>query len=282
MKYKSVTVIGLGLIGGSVCRAIKKFEASEVVTGIDKSSEVIEFALKNGIVDKAGTELDKAIDSEVVVIATYVDRISDTVEKIIPNLKKGCLITDVGSVKSSIVNRVESIIPDDIYFIGSHPIAGNESSGIENSDPDLFKDKIVVVTPTGNSNDELLSKTKSFWESIGGRVLSLDPGTHDRVFAYVSHLPHAVAYSLVNAVGSTDFVDNILSYSGGGLKDYTRIAASSPEMWKTIFIENKEPVLESIKTFKENLEKTESAIKNDDLNELMNILKQAQKLKFTE
>ena len=282
MKYGCVAVAGLGLIGGSVCRAIKKSGVSEVIFGIDTDKETLEFALKNRIIDRGSTELDKVVDPEFVVVATYVEIIPETVEKIIPQLSKGCVITDVGSVKSNIVSKVEGIIPENIYFVGSHPVAGTESSGIECSDAEIFSGKKVIVTPTERTAGHALDEVGSFWESIGCGVISLDPKTHDKVFAYVSHLPHAVAYSLINAVGSANVVDDIFSYSGGGLKDYTRIAASSPGMWKTIFLENKDSILESIKVFKGNLEKAESAIRNENLNELTDILEQAQKLKLTE
>ena len=282
MKFDSVTVIGLGLIGGSVCRAIKKSDAAVEVVGIDSDEEVLKFAVDNGIVDRGSSVLENIVDSELVVIATYVDKITETVQEIFPSLNKGCVITDVGSVKSEVVSKIEGIVPAGIYFVGSHPIAGSECSGIENSDADLFNGKNVIVTPTEKSEKHALDKVTSFWASIGGKVISLDPETHDRVFAYVSHLPHLVAYSLVNSVGSSDIVENIFSYSGGGLKDFTRISASSPEMWKTIFLQNKEFILESIKNFKLNIEKTESAIRNDDLNELMKLLENAHELKSSE
>ena len=282
MKFDSVTVIGLGLIGGSVCRAIKKSDAAVEVVGIDSDEEVLKFAVDNGIVDRGSSVLENIVDSELVVIATYVDKITETVQEIFPSLNKGCVITDVGSVKSEVVSKIEGIVPAGIYFVGSHPIAGSECSGIENSDADLFNGKNVIVTPTEKSEKHALDKVTSFWASIGGKVISLDPETHDRVFAYVSHLPHLVAYSLVNSVGSSDIVENIFSYSGGGLKDFTRISASSPEMWKTIFLQNKEYILESIKNFKLNIEKTESAIRNDDLNELMKLLENAHELKSSE
>ena len=282
MKFDSVTAIGLGLVGGSVCKAIKKFGTSREVVGIDSDREVLEFAIKKGIVDKGSVDVDESIDSEFVVIATYVDQIFETVEKIVPNLKTGCVITDVGSVKSSIVTKIDSLLTDEVHFVGSHPVAGREHSGIENSDADLFNGNSIIVTPTEKSGDTAVERVTSFWHSLGGTVLSLDPKTHDKIFAYVSHLPHLVAYSLVNSVASADIVDDIFSYSGGGLKDYTRVAASSPEMWKTIFFRNKDYILESTKTFKMSVEKIESAIKNEDINELMCVLENAQRLKLLE
>ena len=281
MKFENVAVVGLGLIGGSVCRAIKKFNSSANVVGIDSDKEVLQFAKKEGLVDSVSTDFNVASGSNFVVVATYVDSIYDTVEKLLPELRKGCVVTDVGSVKSEIVNKVENLLPQEIHFIGSHPIAGKEHSGIENSDAGLFEGKKIVITPSERSDISAINETTAFWSSIGGEVVRLDPIVHDRVFAYVSHLPHVVAYSLINSVASSDVVDDIFNYSGGGLHDYTRIAASSPEMWKSIFLQNRDSLLESIKTFKLNLEKAESAIKNNDLNELMHILENAQKLKLS-
>jgi len=278
VKIDSVAVIGIGLIGGSVCRAVKKFEVSREVIGIDSDERVLQFAVAEGIVDRALVEPSGVIDSEVVVIATYVDTISDIIERILPNLKEGCLITDVGSVKSNVVNGVNKVLNDKVFFIGSHPIAGKEHSGIKNSTPDLFNGKKVIVTPTNDSNEAAVEKITDFWVSLGAEVVTLAPEFHDRIFAYVSHLPHLAAYSLVNSVSSAN-VDNIFSYSGGGLKDYTRISASSPQMWKTIFLQNKRYILESMEAFKINIEKLESAIKNEDIDELMHILESAENVR---
>lgn len=279
MKLNSVAVIGLGLIGGSVCRAVKEFDSDIEVVGIDTDKRVIDYALKNKILDTGSTELREELNSDLVIIATYVDRIVETFEKVLPFLKDGCVVTDVGSVKSAVVEKIENMQNGGFYFLGSHPIAGSENPGIENSDEHLFRDKNVIVTPTGNTSEVALELVSSFWKSLGCNVIELDPEKHDEVFAYVSHLPHVIAYSLINAVSSSDVVDNIFLYSGGGLNDFTRIASSSPEMWNTIFIENKEKILDSINRFKESIEKTESAIKNSNLKELMMILENAKKIK---
>ncbi|MGI9533614.1 MAG: prephenate dehydrogenase [Thermodesulfobacteriota bacterium] len=282
MKFNSVTVIGLGLIGGSICRAIKEYRASTEVIGIDADKEVLDFAVNNGIIDRGSSDYDIAIDSEIVVIATYVDTIPETFEKIVPSLNKGTVVTDTGSVKSNLVNKIDGLLNANVHFVGSHPIAGTQFSGIKSSDAELFKGKDIVITPTEKSKEAAIKSVTAFWGSLGGRVINLDPATHDKIFAYVSHLPHVVAYSLINSVASSNIADDIFNFSGGGLKDYTRIAASSPEMWKTIFMENKDSILESIEKFKKNIEKAESAIKNEDLNELNNILEHAQKLKLSE
>ena len=138
-----------------------------------------------------------------------------------------------------------------------------------------------MITPTGNTDDNSIDTVSKFWRIIGSNVLRMDPGLHDRIFAYVSHLPHVAAYTLINTLDSSN-IDNIFSYSGGGLKDYTRIASSSPEMWKTIFMQNKGPVLETIKVFKDNLDLLESAIRDDDLNRLQTILEKAQEKKLSD
>ncbi len=278
----SVSVIGLGLIGGSVCRAMKKFGTFREVVGIDSDKRVVNFAISGGIVDRGSTDLEKVIDSDLVVIATYVDTIAEIVEKIEPFLKKNCLITDVGSVKSVIVAKIESILSGKkVHFVGSHPIAGKEHSGIEHSDADIFREKKVVVTPTSKSSESSVQKVSDLWCMLGAEVFILDPETHDKTFAHVSHLPHLLAYSLVNSIASAS-IDNAFRYSGGSLKDFTRIAASSPEMWKTIFLQNKDSVLKSIEAFKVSLETLGSAIKNEETDQLMSFLEKASELKLSE
>lgn len=281
MSVDKITVIGLGLIGGSLCRAIKKYGAANEIIGFDMDAGVRSYAEQNGIVDSCLENLKQNNDSQLVIVATYVDKISETVKEILPYLEKGCVITDVGSVKTPVMKSVESFINNDFHFVGSHPIAGSEKPGIKNSDPDLFNGSNTIVTPTDKSSKESIEKVSTFWSAIGSNVLIMNPELHDNIFAYVSHLPHVVAYTLINTVSSSD-IENIFSFSGGGLKDYTRIAYSSPEMWKTIFMQNKNSVLESIKNFKKNLELIESAIEGDDLNKLQNLLENAQKNKSSE
>jgi len=281
MSVDKITVIGLGLIGGSLCRAIKKYGAANEIIGFDMDAGVRSYPEQNGIVDSCLENLKQNNDSQLVIVATYVDKISETVKEILPYLEKGCVITDVGSVKTPVMKSVESFINNDFHFVGSHPIAGSEKSGIKNSDPDLFNGSNTIVTPTDKSSKESIEKVSTFWSAIGSNVLIMNPELHDNIFAYVSHLPHVVAYTLINTVSSSD-IKNIFSFSGGGLKDYTRIAYSSPEMWKTIFMQNKNSVLESIKNFKKNLELIESAIEGDDLNKLQNLLENAQKNKSSE
>jgi len=281
MSVNKITVIGLGLIGGSLCRAIKKYGAANEIIGFDMDAGVRSYAEQNGIVDSCLENLKQNNDSQLVIVATYVDKISETVKEILPYLEKGCVITDVGSVKTPVMKSVESFINNDFHFVGSHPIAGSEKSGIKNSDPDLFNGSNTIVTPTDKSSKESIEKVSTFWSAVGSNVLIMNPELHDNIFAYVSHLPHVVAYTLINTVSSSD-IENIFSFSGGGLKDYTRIAYSSPEMWKTIFMQNKNSVLESIKNFKKNLELIESAIEGDDLNKLQNLLENAQKNKSSE
>ena len=280
MIVDKLTVIGLGLIGGSICSAVKKHGLAGEVLGFDTDSEAGDYAVKNGFVDSCLKSLNQNNDSDLVVVATYVDRIADTVREIAPNLKQGCVITDVGSVKLNVVESVESFLDNDLIFIGSHPIAGSEKPGIENSDPNLFNNRSTIITPSENTDEQSIDFISSFWKGIGSVVLRMDPVLHDRIFAYVSHLPHIAAYTLVNTLNSSD-IENIFTYSGGGLKDYTRIASSSPEMWKTIFRQNKKYLLESIREFKNNLELIESAIEEDNLNDLQAILEKAQKNKLT-
>jgi prephenate dehydrogenase len=194
-------------------------------------------------------------------------------------VSKGTVITDVGSVKGKIVQETEEFLPSHVHFVGGHPIAGTECSGVWASDPRLFNGKRCILTPTLKTHPEALANVKSLWESVGARVFTMDAETHDRVFSFVSHLPHVVAYALVNSVASQRVLNNMLDFAGGGLRDYTRIGASSPEMWSDIFLMNRENVLESIREFKKSLERIEELVAGENLIELREELNRAVRIK---
>lgn len=261
--------------------AVKKYGAADKVAGFDTDKRVLDFALSEGIIDEHINSLNEENDSGLIVIATYVDKISDILREIIPHLNEGAVVTDVGSVKANIVRSADELTGGKVSFVGSHPIAGKENPGIENSDPDLFQGCPVVITPTEASDRRAVDTVSKFWGTLGSRVISTTPGQHDKIFALVSHLPHVVAYTLINTVSSSD-IEDIFSYSGGGLKDYTRIASSSPDMWKSIFMQNRDSVLDCIDKFKKNIELIESAIKNEDLNKLQSLLENARDAKLSE
>lgn len=278
MKFNNIAVIGLGLIGGSLCRALKDSGRVEKVIGIDSDKSVIDYALYNEIIDGGTTSFMRGLgDSEIAVICTHVKSIPGVAEDIYTLLPDGCILTDVGSVKEKIVSDVESSLPDNLFYVGGHPIAGTENCGISNSDKALFRDKKVFLTPTSSTDSKALEKISNMWETVGSNIFTLSPGLHDSIFSLVSHLPHVVAYSLVNSVLMNSEVDDIFEYAGGGLRDYTRVASSSPEMWKEIFVMNRENVLHAIRGFKNSIEEIESAIESGDEKRLLAHLSRAAK-----
>ena len=280
MKFNKVAVIGLGLIGGSIASGLKASGNVKEVIGIDNDNKTIEYGVSNNIIDKGFTKLDESIkDSDIVIIATYVDTIPAVAKELATIVSAETVITDVGSVKGSIVEKIEKSNLEDFNFIGSHPIAGKEYSGVKYSDKDLFSDKICIITPNENSDKKAVQRVSDLWDIAGCNVIKLEPKLHDFIFSNVSHLPHVVAYSLIKTVATADSDLNLFNYAGGGLNDFTRIAASSPEMWTTIFSENKDALLESIKRFRNNVEEIEKAIESEDRDELLKILSHSQYLK---
>jgi prephenate dehydrogenase len=276
MKFEKITVVGLGLIGGSLARALKESGQVGTVAGVDTSKDTIEYALENGVADSASADVAEGVSgADIIVIATHVGIIADTVKTVSQMASEGAVITDVGSVKSSIINAVEPEMPGNIHFVAGHPIAGTENSGVQSADADLFKGRRTILTPTDNTDSEAKSKVKEMWVLAGSTVYEMDPGTHDHIFGIVSHLPHVIAYSLMNTVLNAQDSELLMEFAGGGLKDYTRVAASSPEMWVNIFKSNKDQLLEAISKFKISLQSIEDAIQREDFDALLEELNRA-------
>ncbi|MGQ0793154.1 MAG: prephenate dehydrogenase [Deltaproteobacteria bacterium] len=267
MTFSKITIVGLGLIGGSLASALKEAKAAEEVWGVDLNPKALEYALSAGVVDRASSKIDRASvgGAEIIVAATHVGAIPQIARAVVSEASAGAVITDVGSVKSGIVAEIAKFIPPHLRFVGGHPIAGTERSGVWAANPKLFCDRRCILTPDRQTHSGALDKVSALWEAVGARVLIMDAESHDRIFAFVSHLPHVVAYALVNSIAAQEKPDNMLDFGGGGLRDYTRIAASSPEMWSDIFTANKRRVLESIAEFRKSLERIERCLSEDDL-----------------
>jgi len=280
MEFEKITIVGLGLIGGSLAWALKESKQVKAVVGIDPDKETVKYALSKGIIDEGSSDISEgAQGAEIVVIATHVGIIPDTAKSIFESATEGAIITDVGSVKSSIVKRIESDLPDNLNFIGGHPIAGTEHSGVKFADSNLFKGRRCILTPTQKTKTEVVNKVSKMWGAVGSQVYEMDPETHDHIFSIVSHLPHIIAFSLVNTVLNAKDKNELIDFAGGGLKDYTRVAASSPEMWTEIFKANKDQLLEAISKFKGTLKEIEQAIENEDFESLRKQLENAARTK---
>ena len=280
MKFNKVTVIGLGLIGGSLALALKESKQVETVVGIDTNEDSIKYAFDNKIIDEGASGINEVISgSEIIVISTYVGNIPNTAKSVFDIASEGTIITDTGSVKSSVLSEIEPNLPENLHLVAGHPIAGTENSGVKSADSNLFKGKRCILTPTEKTDLMAKSKVKTMWETVGCKVHEMDAQAHDHIFGVVSHLPHVVAYALINSVLSAEDSDELLEFAGGGLKDYTRVSASSPEMWTEIFKANKDQLLNAISVFKTSLEKIETAVETEDFDTLKKELEKAAKTK---
>ena len=280
MKFNKIAIVGLGLIGGSLALALKESKQVETVVGIDTDDDSIKYAFDNKIIDEGASDINKVIsDSEIIVLSTYVGSIADTAKSVLELATDGSIITDTGSVKSSIVQEIESSLPENLHFVAGHPIAGTENSGVKSADSNLFKGKRAILTPTDKTDIDSKNKVKTMWEAVGAEVFEMDPSTHDHIFGRLSHMPPVVAYSLINSVLNAEDSDELLEFAGGGLKDYTRVSASSPEMWSQIFSANKDQLMDAIAIFKNSLRRIEQAIENEDFDTLKKELEKAAKAK---
>ncbi len=259
-----MAIIGVGLIGGSLSRVCKEKNLTGKITGFGRNESNLKKGVELGVIDSYSLDLKDAVrDADIVLLATPVRAMVDIVKMMIPHLKGGTIVTDVGSVKGYLVDKIEELLPKDISFVGGHPIAGTERSGVESSFLTLFKDSNCILTPTEKTNGEALKKIEELWHTAGAKVILMDAKDHDRILAAISHLPHLVAYALVNTIGDIDEDDNLLSLAGGGFKDFTRIASSDPVMWRDICLLNKDNLLEIISQFQGSIERLKRYIKKE-------------------
>src|SRR3990172_4727863 len=266
IHFKTITIVGVGLIGGSFARVCKNKKLADRIIGFGRDEKNLKRAVGLNVIDSYSLNLRDAVsNSDFIILATRVFSIIKIAREMMPYLKKGAIVTDAGSVKGEIVREIDEILSKEIFFVGAHPIAGTEKSGVEASFVELFEGHKCVITPTDKTNSAALEKVKEIWSETGSEVILMDADKHDRYLAAVSHLPHAVAYALVNAVGGLDEKEKgVLSFSAGGFRDFTRIAASHPAMWRDIFLMNKKNVVDMISLFQSTLENIKKAIINDD------------------
>ncbi len=274
--FKRAAILGVGLIGGSIARVLKKHGLAARVVGSGRSRENLDTALRLGVIDEALTAEEAARGADLVILCMPVLSIIPTLEKIASHIEKGALVTDVGSTKGEIVKRAVKIAGGRFTFIGSHPIAGSEKTGAAASFDTLFDGRKCIVTPTKDTPKEALEKLKKLWRAAGMEVAQMDTERHDRVMAAVSHLPHMAAYGLVNTIRNEDNSDELLKFAAGGFKDFTRIGASSPEMWADIVAANREAVTEFLRKMNEQLGLIEKAINDSDREKLLELFSRSQ------
>ncbi len=274
-NFNDISIVGLGLIGGSFALNLKRGGFKGKISAVDLNPSTIDKGISLGIIDNGDTSGEVLKSSDLIVIATPVGTyksVLETIKKKTCNKKEKFIVTDLGSVKGNLVYLCEKELYGIAKFVGGHPIAGTEKSGVENSVPDLFKGAKFIITPTENTDKTAKRKIKQLWKQLGSEVIEMNPFYHDKIFASVSHLPHIVAYSIVDTIDilSANLGENLFGFTGGGFKDFTRIAMSDPVMWRDICFENKENILETIKVFKETLSTIENLIEKNDRENLRN------------
>jgi prephenate dehydrogenase len=263
-----ITIIGVGLIGGSLAKAIKENNLAKVVFGFGRDLNRLEEAQKANVIDQFSTNLKDAINnSDIVIIATPVGSFQEILSEIKPFLTSKIVISDVGSTKTNIASIVSQTLGDySNYFIPAHPIAGKEKSGFEASEANLFNNRKVIITPLETSSPDSISLIQKMWEGTGADVDFMSPESHDELLGMTSHLPHMLAFSLVNYLISKNPSASI--YAAGGFKDFSRIASGDAVMWRDICIQNKDQIISHIKGYQKTLNSLVDAIENENSNEL--------------
>lgn len=280
-SFDKVVIVGVGLIGGSLALALRERQICKQIVGITRSKASARSALELGICDEMFEDLKDPIkDADLMVIATVPKDIVSTALSVQYMARDDLIITDVGSVKGEIVNEIESKLRSGLRFIGAHPIAGSEKSGPTAAFSSLFKDQYTIITPTVNSDEDALSKVRYIWESVGSKVVDLDPFEHDLSLALISHLPHMLAYSLVDTLKEADRTNKLRKFIAGGFKSMTRVVASPPEMWRDIFIFNKDAIIESATIFERQFSLLKKRLESDDFGALESFLEDMNKIKI--
>ena len=272
-----ITIIGVGLIGGSLARALKERNLAKVVFGYGRDQSRLEEAQKSNVIDALSTNIKEAIDdANIVVIATPVGTFKDILDQIEPLISSNVIITDVGSTKSDIVNIVNDVLRDkSSYFIPAHPIAGKERSGFEVSDSKLYDGKKVIITPQETNSPESIDVIDQMWKNVGADVDFMSAESHDNLLGMTSHLPHMLAFSLVNYL--VDQNPNASIYAGGGFKDFSRIASGDAIMWRDICLQNKNQIMSHLKGYQSTLDDLLKAINDEDSEKLGQLFTTAKK-----
>ena len=272
--FEKVAIIGIGLIGSSLARVLRGQGLARLLVALDANADHRRQAVELGIVDLATDAMDQAVTgADLVIIAVPMGAYASVAEAMAPHLGKGAIVTDVGSVKLAAIRDIGPLLPEGVHFIPGHPIAGTEHSGPAAGFAELFHGRWCVLTPPPGTDETAIQRVVGLWEAGGSMVEIMDAGHHDRVLAITSHLPHLIAYTIVGTATDleTSLQQEVVKFSASGFRDFTRIAASDPVMWRDIFLNNREAVLDVLQRFNEDLTALQRAIRwgeGDKLQEL--------------
>jgi cyclohexadieny/prephenate dehydrogenase len=262
--FQRIALIGVGLIGSSISHAARRAGLAHEIVGSSTTQETRDAAVALGLVSKAyATAAEAVAGADLVILCAPVGAYAGIAKEIAPHLAKGAILTDVGSVKAAVVRDVGPHVPDGVHFVPGHPIAGTEQSGPQSGFAELFDGRWCILTPGQDADPDAVEKLKTFWEKLGSKVEIMGAEHHDLVLAITSHVPHLIAYNIVNTAAHLGQVTNseVIKFSAGGFRDFTRIAASDPTMWRDVFLNNKDAVLEMLGRFTEDLTALQRAIR---------------------
>jgi prephenate dehydrogenase len=266
-------IIGVGLIGGSLARALRDAGACREVVGAGRSAANLQTAVELGVIDRYETELAKAVSgADMVVVCVPLGAMESVFNAIKGRLSERVVLTDVGSAKGSVIEAAQRVfghVPE--FFVPGHPIAGTEQSGVEASFSRLYQDRRVILTPLPGTSAHAAERVRDMWEATGAQVVSMNPVHHDAVLAATSHLPHLLAYSLVDTLARLDDNEEVFEYAAGGFRDFTRIASSDPVMWRDICLANGEAIVLMLEHYISNLQLLSKAIHNHDDRQLLDV-----------
>ena len=279
--FNKISIIGCGLIGSSILRAIVEKKLASKISAYDKSSKATDYLKKNFSIEVCNNISNVVKDSDLVIIASPLSSYKEILLSIQSNLKENVILTDTGSAKKEVNKIISNLNLKNVNWIASHPIAGTEYSGPEAGFATLFNNRWCILSADKKASKDKINELEKFWSNLGSKVKSMSFEDHDYILSLTSHLPHAVAYSIVKTAINNDdkFKDDIIQYSAGGLRDFTRIAASDPLMWKDIFIDNSDNILKVLDNYSKNLEEIKNAIKNKDSKKLLEIFSSTKKIR---
>ena len=265
--FEHVALVGIGLIGSSISHAMRRKGLAGTITGSARTKATVDTALKLGLIERGYASAAEAVKgADLVILSVPVGACRALAAEIAPHLRQGAIVTDVGSVKAAVVRDIAPHVPKGVHFVPGHPIAGTEQSGPEAGFAELFDNRWTILTPEPGTDKAAVEKLKAFWMALGARVEIMTPEHHDMVLAVTSHLPHLIAYNIVNTAEHLERVTNseVIKFSAGGFRDFTRIAASDPTMWRDVFLANKDAVLEMLGRFNEDVSALTKAIRKGD------------------
>ncbi|MBX5218578.1 MULTISPECIES: prephenate/arogenate dehydrogenase family protein [unclassified Rhizobium] len=262
--FDRIALIGIGLIGSSLAHDIRRLGLTKEIVVATRSAETLKRAEELGLGDRYTTSSADAVrDADLIIVSVPVGASEGVAKEIAGNLKPGAIVTDVGSTKASVIAQMQPHMPDDVHFIPGHPLAGTEKSGPDAGFPGLFEGRWCIFTPVPGTDETALKRLRGFWEAVGSKVDEMDAEHHDKVLAIVSHLPHIIAYNIVGTADDLETVteSEVIKYSASGFRDFTRLAASDPTMWRDVCLHNRDAILEMLARFSEDLAYLQRAIR---------------------